>query len=308
MNMEKNTPGYLQLLQTGELKKRINELKAEQQNCCLCPHQCRIDRPSGKKGVCRAGPHALIDGYGPHFGEERELVGEGGSGTIFFTHCTLKCVFCQNCEISCYGEGSEVDVPRLVHIFLSLQSQGCHNINLVSPTHYVPQIVEAVFHAAGQGLQIPIVYNTGGYERLETLQKLEGVIDIYMPDIKFGDNEKARKYTGVKDYFDMARAAVREMHRQTGDLKTDDRGIARRGLLIRHLVLPNRLADTETVMAFIAREISKDTVVNIMAQYHPAHKARQYKELSRRVSRAEYEEAVKLAGEYGLHRIIAESI
>ncbi|MCX7710697.1 MAG: radical SAM protein [Clostridia bacterium] len=297
-------PSYKKLHETGELKNRARALKERLECCVVCPHHCKVNRLKNERGFCRAGGAMVIDSYGAHFGEEETLVGLGGSGTIFFSYCTLQCVFCQNCEISHLGEGYEVSPEKLAAIMLSLQKLGCHNINLVSPTHYAPQIVEAIDHASESGLEIPIVYNTGGYEELDTLRLLEGVVDIYMPDIKFGDNDRAKKYTKSARYFDVVKEAVREMYRQVGDLKTGDNNIAYRGLLVRHLVMPNNLANTERIMEFIASEISKNTTVNIMAQYFPAHKALSFEEMSRRITSQEYRNAVKSAKTMGLERLI----
>lgn len=293
-------------LTPDELAARAEQGRSLLSQCCLCGHECRIDRLGGDKGVCGAGDPAVISGYGPHFGEERVLVGTGGSGTIFFSHCNLRCVFCQNWEISALGEGDPATPEELAAIMLDLQRQGCHNINLVSPTHYVPQILEALSLAAGKGLDLPIVYNTGGYDHLDTLKVLDGVVDIYMPDIKFGNDEMARRYTGAKDYFTVAKRAVKEMHRQVGDLVVDERGIAVRGLLVRHLVLPNGLAGTETVMEFLANEVSPRTYINIMDQYYPAYRAHRYPELARRVTGAEYLEALRAAREASPHFRMAD--
>ncbi|MDI6906450.1 MAG: radical SAM protein [Thermoanaerobacterales bacterium] len=293
-------------LTPDELAARAEEAGSLLSECCLCGHECRIDRLGGEKGVCGAGDLAVISGYGPHFGEESVLVGTGGSGTIFFSRCNLRCVFCQNWEISALGEGDPVTPEELAEIMLDLQRQGCHNINLVSPTHYVPQILEALSLAAGKGLDLPIVYNTGGYDHLDTLKVLDGVIAIYMPDIKFGDDETARRYTGVKDYFTVAKKAVKEMHRQVGDLVVDEHGIAVRGLLVRHLVLPNGLAGTETVMEFLANEVSPRTYINIMDQYYPAYFAHRYPELSRRVTGAEYLEALRATRKASPHFRLAD--
>jgi putative pyruvate formate lyase activating enzyme len=296
-------PSYLFLLENGDLERRVATFKDMLKNCVLCPHQCQVNRLKGEKGYCQTLDNVIVSGSGPHFGEEDELVGYNGSGTIFFSHCNLKCVFCQNYEISYCGEGEEIDTNELADILLYLKNKGCHNINFVSPSHIVPQIVEAVFIAAKQGLDIPIVYNTGGYDLTDTLRLLEGIIDIYMPDIKFSDDELARKYIGVKDYYKIAKAAIKEMYRQVGDLKTDNRNIAYKGLLVRHLVLPQNLAGTEKIMEFIAKEISPYTYVNIMAQYYPEHKAYNYNELSRRISDEEYRKAIKAARTVGLKRI-----
>lgn len=295
-------PRYLDLMSRGELEKKVKLLKEMLANCVLCPHQCQVNRLTGEAGYCRTLEKVVISGAQPHFGEEEELVGDYGSGTIFFSHCNLKCVFCQNYEISYCGEGEEIETTQLAKIMLYLQRKGCHNINFVSPSHIVPQIVEGIYLAAQKGLNIPIVYNSGGYDLVDTLKLLDGVVDIYMPDIKFADDEAAYKYLGVKQYASLAKVAVKEMYRQVGNLKTGERNIAYQGLLIRHLVLPQNLAGTKTIMEFIAQEISPNTYVNIMAQYHPAHQAYQYEELSRRVSLEEYQEAVETARSIGLTR------
>jgi len=272
-------------------------------SCRLCPRKCRVNRLKGEKGFCKTGRNAVVSSYGPHFGEEKVLVGRFGSGTIFFTHCNMACVFCQNYDISQLGKGKETTALELANIMLELQRMGCHNINLVSPTHCVAQILEALLIAFEEGLKIPIVYNTGSYDSVDTLKLLDGIVDIYMPDIKYGDDEAGMRYSIAPNYFSVAKKAVKEMHRQVGDLKTDDRGIAVKGLLVRHLVLPNNLAGTEKVMEFLATEISTETFVNIMDQYRPLYKAKQYPELSRPANRAEFQRAVEIARKHGIHRI-----
>lgn len=299
-------PGYVKLASTGELDDRITLLKERLKSCVICPHHCRVDRPNNERGFCRAGADMVIDSYGPHYGEEPVLVGTGGSGTIFFSYCTLQCVFCQNCEISQHGEGYEVRPSELAAIMLSLQKKECHNINFVSPSHFVPQIVEALGLAAMDGLKLPLVYNTGGYDEIDTLKLLEGIIDIYMPDIKFGDNVKAKKYTKSSKYFDIVKEAVKEMHRQVGNLVTDENGIAQKGLLVRHLVMPENSSDTDIVLDFIANEISKDTFINLMSQYYPAHKSKTFHELSRRIRQNEYNEAVKYSEKLGLTNVLTK--
>ena len=245
----------------------------------------------------------MVSSHGPHFGEEAPLVGRNGSGTIFFTFCNLRCVFCQNYTISQLGEGSTVDRETLARIMLSLQAGGCHNINFVSPTHVVPYILDALELAAGMGLHIPLVYNSGGYDSVETLELLDGIVDIYMPDMKYSDEKTAQQLSGIKDYPSINRAAIKEMHRQVGDLQVDGQGIARRGLLVRHLVLPNRLAGTDDVVRFLAREVSTHTYLNIMAQYHPCHNAFDIPKLSRPLLREEFKEAIDLAHRQGLKRL-----
>jgi putative pyruvate formate lyase activating enzyme len=246
---------------------------------------------------------AVVSSYGPHFGEEAPLVGTGGSGTIFFAHCNLHCVFCQNCSISQQGEGDTVSSRDLADIMLSLQHRGCHNINLVTPTHVVPQILEALELAAADGLNIPLVYNSGGYESVETLRLLDGVVDIYMPDMKYGNSAIAHDCSGIDDYAEVNRAAVKQMHRQVGDLQINDEGIAVRGLLVRHLVLPHGLAGTGKIVEFLAREVSSNTYLNIMAQYHPCYKASGFPALSRAVTKEEHLDAVTLALQHGLTRL-----
>lgn len=299
-----NKPGYLSLLENGELKKRVDILRRMLENCVLCPHQCKVDRLHGERGYCKTLDKAVVSGAQPHFGEEDELVGRNGSGTIFFSHCNLKCVFCQNYEISYCGQGDEMDSKELADIMLYLQGKGCHNINLVSPGHIVPQITESIFMAACDGLSIPVVYNTNGYDLTDTLKLLEGIIDIYMPDIKFSDDSIAERYLGVRQYFTIAKEAVREMHRQVGELKTDEDNIAYKGLMIRHLVMPENLAGTGKIMIFIADEISKNTYVNIMEQYYPTHKAHKYREISRRITSKEFEAAKMSAYKAGLRRVV----
>jgi len=269
----------------------------------LCPRHCGVNRLAGESGKCHITRQAVISSYGPHFGEESPLVGRHGSGTIFFTYCNLRCVFCQNYTISQLGEGWAVDKEELAKMMLSLQAKGCHNVNLVSPTHVVPYILEALELAAGMGLYLPLVYNSGGYDSVETLELLDGIIDIYMPDMKYSNDKIAEQLSGIKDYPKVNKAAIKEMHRQVGDLQLDEQGIAQRGLLVRHLVLPNRLAGTEEIVAFLAHEVSTNTYLNIMAQYHPCHKAFDIPQLSRPVSKQEFYEAIDLAHRQGLNRL-----
>jgi len=245
----------------------------------------------------------MVSSYGPHFGEEAPLVGSHGSGTIFFTYCNLRCVFCQNYTISQLGEGNAVTSEKLAGMMLSLQGKGCHNINLVSPTHVVPYILEALAVAVSRGLHLPLVYNTGGYDSMDTLELLDGVVDIYMPDMKYSDAEAAERLSGIKEYPRVNRTAIKEMHRQVDDLKLDEAGVAQRGLLVRHLVLPNQMAGTEAIAQFLAREISANTYLNIMAQYHPCYKAFEMSELARPLNKQEFTEAIELAHQHGLHRL-----
>jgi len=262
------------------------------------------DEETGTLGVCKTGEKAVVSSYGPHFGEEPPITGRRGSGTIFFSFCNLKCIFCQNYEIAHLGEGQEVEDEEIAEMMLELQDMDCHNVNLVSPTHVVPQILSALVIAVRKGLNIPLVYNTGGYDSIETIKLLDGVVDIYMPDMKYGTEEAARRYSLAPDYPAVNFAAVKEMHRQVGDLVTDERGIAVRGLLVRHLVLPKNMAGTERIMKFIAQEISKDTYVNIMEQYRPYYKAIGDPVIGRRITGEEYRQAVDVARKYGLRRIL----
>lgn len=294
--------GYVNL-SIEELERRAEKALGLLADCTICAQECHVNRMEGETGFCGGGRQAEVSNWGPHFGEEAVLVGKRGSGTIFFANCNLACRFCQNYDISQYGEGQELSARRLSGAMLDVQAMGCHNVNFVSPSHYVPQILESLVPAAQEGLKIPIVYNTGGYDSLKTLSLLDGIVDIYMPDLKYGDDALGEKYSGAPNYFSVAKAAVKEMHRQVGDLQVDEQGLAGRGLLIRHLVMPGNLACTEAVMKFIAEEISPYTFVNIMDQYYPAHEAMKYPELSRRVSRQEYSQAVQAALSAGLKRI-----
>jgi putative pyruvate formate lyase activating enzyme len=273
------------------------------QACHLCPCHCGINRLAAESGQCHITRQAIVSSYGPHFGEESPLVGRHGSGTIFFAYCNLSCLYCQNYSISQLGEGSIVTKEELAEMMLSLQRRGCHNINLVSPSHVVPYILEALEIAAGSGLHLPLVYNSGGYDATETLKLLDRIIDIYMPDMKYSDNKTGERLSGVKDYPRVNRAAVREMHRQVGDLEIDDSGVAQRGLLVRHLVLPCKLAGTREIVSFLAREISTRTYLNIMAQYHPCYQAFNRPQLARPLSQAEFAEATNLAHQQGLYRL-----
>lgn len=293
-------PSYLKSLESGILLKKVNEAKEHLTNCYLCPHECGIDRRK-QVGFCKASHKVIVSSYGPHFGEEDVLVGNRGSGTIFFGYCNLKCVFCQNYELSFRGEGSLVSNEKLAEIMLILQNYyRCHNINLVTPTHFVPNILEAIYIAAKKGLNLPLVYNCGGYERIETLKILDGIIDIYMPDFKYSVPYRSKKYSQVLDYPKKAKMALKEMDRQVGGLKTHERGIAYKGLLIRHLILPGGLEDTKEVLKFIEEELSQDTLVNLMSQYYPTYNAFQYDELGRRINFKEYREAYTFAQKLGL--------
>jgi len=294
--------GYLRL-SNEKLKKREEKLFEILKECRICPHQCRVNRVKGEKGLCKLGCLPQISAFHPHFGEEKVLVGEYGSGTIFFTSCNLNCVYCQNYEISQLRIGEEISFERLAKIMLELQNLGCCNINLVTPTCQVPQIVKALMIAKDQGLKIPLVYNTNAYDSVKTLKLLDGIVDIYMPDFKYSDDKIAQKYSNILGYFEVAKKAIKEMHRQVGDLVVDEKGIAQRGLLVRHLVLPNHLAGSEKIFQFLAREISKNTFLNIMDQYWPAYQAQHYPELSRPITEKEYQRAINLAKKAGLTRL-----
>jgi len=295
-------PAYLKL-SPDELQDKVINAEEILKECILCPRHCRVDRTSGELGFCRTKNKPFVASWGPHFGEERPLVGRFGSGTIFFSHCNLGCIFCQNWTISHLGEGSEMSFERLAKLMLNLQETGCHNINLVTPTHQMPMILRSTAIAIDMGLNIPIVYNCGGYESVESLKILDGVIDIYMPDFKYSNPEMALKYSRAKDYPEAAKAAIKEMHRQVGDLIIDERGIALRGLLIRHLVLPEGVAGTGEVIRFIAEEISRNTYINIMDQYRPCYEAFEHPPLDRRITKREYNEALEMAIKAGLKRI-----
>jgi len=297
-------PGYVELLRSGELEQRATRARAHLTDCVLCGRQCHVNRLESVRGAsCHTGERAVVHGYGTHHGEEDPLRGVNGSGTIFLSWCNLRCVYCQNWEISQKGQGDEVTADELATMMLTLQEQGCHNINFVSPSHTVAQILEAILYAARRGLRLPLIFNSGGYDSQVSLELLDGVIDIYMPDMKYGDSRAARHYSKVRNYVATNREAVREMHRQVGDLVLDERGVAVRGLLVRHLVLPGGLANSGAVFKFIAGEISKDTYVNVMDQYRPAHMSRQYPPLDRPLQVGEYEKALSLAAKYGLRRL-----
>lgn len=284
-------------------QRKLNRLEEIISSCTLCPRNCKVNRLKREKGYCKTLEKPFISSAFPHFGEEKELVGYNGSGTIFFSNCNLSCVFCQNWEISAMGDGRYVDYEELADIMLGLQKMGCHNINLVTPTHQVYGIMKATYMANNMGLEIPIVYNCGGFESLETLKILDGVIDIYMPDFKYGDNETGSRYSDCENYFDIARIAIKEMFRQVGELVIDENGIMKRGLIVRHLVLPNNLANSLKILEFLAKEVSTNILLNIMDQYYPAYKSMDYQELNRRVHDYEYNEVVSMAKNLGFQYI-----
>ena len=296
------TPAYLQLA-PGLLSDKVKEAEEILKECTLCPRECRVDRTDGQKGFCKTGDTLFISSYGPHFGEEKPLVGRFGSGTIFMGNCNLGCIFCQNYSISHLGEGVGMTCEKLADTMLSLQKEGCHNINLVTPTHQMPMLLRSLLIASEKGLKVPIVYNCGGHESLHAIQLLEGVVDIYMPDFKYSDPAIAKKYSGAENYPAAVKAAIKGMHRQVGDLLIDKRGIALRGLIVRHLVLPGGIAGTLGVVKFIADKISKNTYINIMDQYHPCYKAFDHPPLDRRLTSQEYAKAVQMAEDAGLKRI-----
>lgn len=297
-------PCYVALARSGELKRRAEQAVGRLARCRCCPRACEANRAADQPGWCGIGRAARVASYGPHHGEEDCLRGWRGSGTIFFSGCNLRCVFCQNWDISHYPEsGQPVTAQELAAIMLELQALGCHNINWVTPSHVVPQCLEAVAVAAEQGLRLPIVYNSSGYDALDTLRLLDGVVDIYMPDFKIWKPELAARYLNAPDYPDVARAALTEMHRQVGVLQLDRNGLAWRGVLVRHLVMPQDIAGTAEVMHWLATTLSPDTYVNLMDQYRPAGAAHRYAELSRRITAAEFEAALTAAHNAGLHRL-----
>ena len=296
-------PAYIKAYEQGLREKKAKKSIQILEECRLCPRNCGVNRLKGEKGFCQAGFLPEVSSYSPHFGEERPLVGYHGSGTIFLTHCSLRCLFCQNFSISHLGDGQEVSFEILGRMMVELQKLGCHNINFVTPTHYVPQILKAIPFAVEKGLSVPLVYNSGGYDSVETLKLLAGVFDIYMPDFKYGQSKVSQEYSQAPDYPQIAKLAFKEMHRQVGDLLIDERGIALRGLLVRHLVLPQGLAGTKEVMRFLASEISKNTYVNIMDQYYPCGKIPLNSPLKRRISEEEYKEALEAARKEGITRL-----
>jgi putative pyruvate formate lyase activating enzyme len=294
-------PAYWRLHRSGELKKRADELWDIMKSCRLCPRQCGANRLSGEKGFCHSTSQLEVAAFHPHYGEERPLVGRGGSGTIFLTNCSLRCVFCINWQISQGGAGEPESIERFAAMMLHLQEIGCHNINLVTPTHYSAHILRAVDAAAAHGLRLPLVYNTSGWERLEILKKLDGIVDIYLPDFKYSNSALAAKYSsGAETYPEVTQAALLEMHRQVGVAKPAADGLMYRGLMIRHLVMPNGVAGTKRMVEWIAQNLPKGTYVNIMSQYTPMYKANQYPEIARRITRQEYADAVDWARAAGL--------
>lgn len=308
MAKSKKEPSYLALHRSGTLQKRIATATEMLNRCTLCPHKCGVNRTEGELGLCRTGRKGRVASYGAHFGEESPLVGRNGSGTIFFEGCNLHCVFCQNDDISRIDNKGDhspeaVDDQALAAIMINLQAQGCHNINLVTPSHVVPQFLSALLVAVDEGLRIPIVYNSSGYDSTATLRLLEDIVDIYMPDCKFRSSETAGLYTRADDYPQVMQEALKEMHRQVGDLAIKESGLAWQGILVRHLVMPGHLEETLGVLEFLASEISPATYINIMDQYRPCHRAYAFEKINRSLIPGEYEQALTYARTLGLHRV-----
>ncbi len=302
-------PAYEKLEAEGKLAERIEQANAIFESCTLCPRRCGVNRLNGEMGFCRAPADPVVFSHHPHFGEEVPLVGDRGSGTIFFSNCNLRCVFCQNYPIAHEGRGRKITVNQLADMMLDLQRRGCHNINVVTPTHVMPNILSATRVALKKGLHLPICYNTGGYERVENIELLDGIVDIYLPDLKYMDGEQATKYSAdASDYPEMAQEAISEMHRQVGTLVTDERGIALRGLMVRHLVMPNRVSGTREFVNWVSNNLSKDTYVNIMSQYRVEHRAFEYPKIARAITSEEYLEALEWAEDAGLHNLDCRSV
>jgi putative pyruvate formate lyase activating enzyme len=294
---------YIEAYRSGRLEEAVARASRWMRKCTLCPRMCRVDRMADETGFCKTGKLGMVASYGPHYGEERPLVGTGGSGTVFFSHCNLSCEFCQNYDISHGGEGRPAGPEELAEVMLALQKMGCHNINLVTPTHVVHSVLSALPIAVEKGLRVPLVYNCGGYERVSALKLLDGIVDIYMPDFKFWDAEAAQRFCGAPDYPSRAREALCEMHRQVGELVCDRNGVAQRGVLVRHLVMPNGLAGTEKILDFIAARVSTRTYVNIMDQYRPCGRALSNEAINRRITPAEFKQALEAARKAGLTRL-----
>ena len=299
------TPNYRDL-PDDEFERRIDDLRARYADCDLCAYECSVDRTAGQEGTCQVDDTAYVSSHFPHFGEEDCLKGRKGSGTIFLANCNMKCVFCQNFETSHEANGEPATPKDIAEMALELQARGCHNVNFVSPTHHSPHLVEAIKIASGRGLELPIVWNCGGYERPEILELLDGIVDVYMPDVKWADDRAATKYSKAPNYWSNITGSLREMHRQVGDLELDDTGLATGGLLVRHLVMPNHVESGKRVMEFVAEELGGETFVDVMAQYQPHYKARSedfYAEIGRPITADEYEEVVAHAREVGLERL-----
>ncbi len=300
--MQTCIPSYVDNYQSGLVEERINKLLSILNSCTLCPHECHTNRLNGEKGICQAGEKVTVSSAFPHFGEEPPLVGRRGSGTIFFANCNLRCEFCQNHDISHRNNGNEVTLERLAELMLYLQGLGCLNINFVTPTHYATQIVQALSIAVEMGLNVPLIWNCSGYDSLEVIKLLDGIVDIYMPDVKFGDLENAKHLTTAHNYFENIKPVLKEMYRQVGDLELDENGIGVKGLLVRHLVMPEDSAGSKNVLEFIAEEVSQHTYINIMEQYHPTFQAFKHPDINRRITPDEYNEVLQHARKVGLYR------
>ncbi len=295
-------PSYISLFETGELERREKLAWKKMAKCCLCPHKCKADRLEGREGFCGTGKYAIVSSATPHHGEERPISGANGSGTIFFSRCNMACVFCQNWEISAGGSGRELKNEELAKIMLALQLEGCHNINLVSPSHIIPHFLSALLIAVENGLNIPVVYNSGGFDTVDSLKLMDGIVDIYMPDMKYGKSKTALRLSKIDDYVKINQASVLEMYRQVGNLKTNQAGIAYRGLLVRHLVMPGMLDETELVLKFLSEDVSKNTYINLMGQYRPCYNADQHPEINKALDIKMFFSAKELAEKYGLRR------
>lgn len=301
-------PAYLHLHRSGELAARARAALDALQSCAICPRDCRVDRTAGGRGACGVGVEPVIASWNVHMWEEPPITGTRGSGTIFFSGCTGKCLFCQNYPISQLGTGREVSIEELANMFLFLQSKKCHNVNLVTPTHFMPQILKALLHAVSRGFRLPLVYNTSGYEATEALRLLDGIVDIYLPDMKYGSNENAECYSGIKNYTDHNQKAVKEMVRQTGDLVKDKSGIARRGVLIRHLVLPYGIAESSKVLDFLKSGVSLTVTIGIMSQYFPAHEALKDARMKYRITKEEYDAVLEYAVNLGFRNLLCQPL
>lgn len=293
-------PAYLAAYNSARLNDLVEESFRLLESCTICPRQCKVNRLKNEKGFCKTGLKPMVCSFMPHHGEEPPISGQRGSGTIFFSHCNMHCVYCQNYEFSQIGEGKEVDFQELADFMLQLQDMGCHNINLVTPTHVMPQILKALLLAIPKGLRLPLVYNTGGYELPEIIKLLDGIVDIYLPDMRYADNDAAIKYSSAPDYTRYNQESLKEMHRQVGVAKIDQEGIIKKGLIIRHLVLPDNIAGTDKIMQFISTQLSKDTYISLMSQYLPCYKAAQFKEILRRITLKEYQDAKDTMYKWGL--------
>ena len=305
--MTNTLPSYLNLFHSGELKKRVEQAYNLLSECKLCPNQCKVDRFK-KTGLCKSMDVPEVSSFNPHHGEEPPISGSNGSGTVFFTHCTMKCIFCQNYPISQLGVGKNVLVENLAETFLFLQNKKCHNLNLVTPTHFVPQFIKALYLAIEKGFSLPVVYNSSGYESIETLKLLDGIIDIYLPDMKYGSDENALQYSGIKNYVENNQITIREMFRQVGHLEKDKNDIAIKGLIIRHLVLPYNIAESKKILDFLKKEISTDVTIALMAQYFPAYKAVENNKLKIKITPDEYHEIINYAIELGFSDILFQEI